>query len=89
MADIINITLSFDKGYSEQATVMLYSLLENNQTNTFKIFAFYNDLDTPAKTCITSNLSRFANFDLEWIKIEGSLIKGFFVIVRIAVPETT
>lgn len=77
MKNSIVVTVSFDKGYAEQATVMLYSMLLHNKENRFIILVFYNDLDDPSKRRVQTNLSRFPNFEIEWIKIDGSLIRNF------------
>lgn len=77
MTDSIIVAVSFDKGYAEQATIMLYSLLSNNTGHRFKFFAFFNDLDEATKKRITFNLKQFSNFEIVWIKIEESLIKAF------------
>lgn len=77
MNDVIIITVSFSKYYVEQATVMLYSLFLSNKNNRFKIVVFYNDLDEAAQRRVTSNLNTFTNFEIEWVKIDGSLIKNF------------
>jgi lipopolysaccharide biosynthesis glycosyltransferase len=77
MADTIIIAVSFDKGYAEQATVMLYSLLYNNTNNKLTIFIFFNDLDETTKNKIAGNLEEFSNFELHWRKFEESLIKSF------------
>ncbi|GAA4753421.1 glycosyltransferase family 8 protein [Flavisolibacter ginsenosidimutans] len=73
----IVVTVSFDKGYAEQATVMLYSLLMHNSDNRIVVVVFYDDLDEAAKKRVQSNLSRFSNFEIEWIKIDGALIRNF------------
>ena len=77
MSRKINIALSFNDGYAEQATTMLYSLLENNQGHSFQIFIFYNDLKPCSKEKILSSFSKFSNFEIEWMVIDGSLIQSF------------
>src|SRR5947209_20370635 len=75
----IVITLSFDNGYAEQATVMLYSLLSNNRKNNFSIFIFYNDLTEEIKRAIADNLSCFPNFTLAWKKFDSSFTEGLYI----------
>jgi len=77
--DRIVITLSFDNGYAEQATVMLYSLLSNNRSNRFSIFVFYNDLKEDIKNTILSNLSCFENVELIWRRFDSSFTDGLYI----------
>ncbi len=75
----ITITLSFDSGYAEQATLMLYSLLSNNRQDCFRFFVFYNDLSAKVQGRIEANLSIFSNFSIEWKKFDSSFTDGLYI----------
>lgn len=76
---LIPIAISFDRGYAEQATVMLYSLLENNQASNFKIFTFCSNLDEETKQRVEKNLLQFSNFQLFWKYFDDTFTDRFYI----------
>jgi lipopolysaccharide biosynthesis glycosyltransferase len=75
----INIALSFDEGYAENGTVMLVSLLVNNPQQHFCFFIFYNQLKRSTQERINQNLNRRSNVNIEWVRIDESLINQFYI----------
>ena len=78
MKQEVIIAIAFDEGYSEQATVMLYSLLANSR-RPFTIYAFYNALSESTKNRILSNLSAFTHFTLCWTPFDKSVLDSFSI----------